>query len=167
MINQTVPSPRAIKPSAPQNQYQQVMDNCMMDKDARQKFLVDPTGTLKANGVAVPAGVSVSIVRNTNTALSVAIPHSGGQLATTPLINPLLSSVFPCMFGGLQTQMMEQQNQMLSLYAAQQKAQADRARTLEGLRNAVARIDSEMHKNRCNTAMEINRNIQQLLIGGG
>ena len=56
------------------NQYQQLIAKCWADEAFKQRLLADPAGTLKAEGMAVPAGVRVQVVENTAHLFTVVIP---------------------------------------------------------------------------------------------
>jgi len=58
------------------------------------------------------------------------------------------------------------QNQALNMWAERKKAEKEREKTLKGLQDAVAKLDSDIHKNRAKTSMDINKQMQGLLIGG-
>ena len=64
---------------------------------------------------------------------------------------------------------MAQQQQMMneSLQAAanRMKSQCSREQTMKALRDAIAKVDAEMQKNRAKTALEVNKTIQSLLLG--
>jgi hypothetical protein len=43
----------------------------------------------------------------------------------------------------------------------------DRKGTVRSLQDAVKKLDKDVHRNRAKTSMDINKGMQQLLIGGG
>jgi hypothetical protein len=62
-----------------------------------------------------------------------------------------------------QSDMQAQQNSAMNIWGERQKAEKERVKTLEGLRDAVAKIDADIHKSRSKTATTINKQMQQLL----
>jgi len=62
-----------------------------------------------------------------------------------------------------QSDMQAQQNSAMNIWGERQKAEKERVKTLEGLRDAVAKIDADIHKSRSKTATKINKQMQQLL----
>lgn len=56
-------------------------------------------------------------------------------------------------------------NEQLRLMAERQKAQKDREQMLKDLRNTIGKIDSEIHKQRTQTAIKINKEMGKLLSG--
>ena len=85
------------------NQYQQLIAKCWADEAFKQRLLADPAGTLKAEGMAVPAGVRVQVVENTAQVFTLVIPArptdvsdvdlsgAGGGYQDGRSHNPLLS----------------------------------------------------------------------------
>lgn len=55
-------------------QYQQLIAKCWADEAFKQRLLADPAGTLKAEGIEVPAGVRVQVVENTAQVSNLVIP---------------------------------------------------------------------------------------------
>ena len=62
-----------------------------------------------------------------------------------------------------QSDQQAQQNSAMNIWGERQKAEKERVKTLEGLRDAVAKIDADIHKSRSKTATSINKDMQQLL----
>jgi hypothetical protein len=62
-------------------QYQQIIEKCWADEAFKQRLLADPAGTLNAEGVTVPAGVSVRVVENTAQVVHLVIPCSSTELS--------------------------------------------------------------------------------------
>jgi len=62
-----------------------------------------------------------------------------------------------------QSDMQAQQNSAMNIWGERQKAEKERVKTLEGLRDAVAKIDADIHKSRSKTATTINKEMAQLL----
>ena len=62
-----------------------------------------------------------------------------------------------------QSDMQAQQNSAMNIWGERQKAEKERVKTLEGLRDAVSKIDADIHKSRSKTATSINKDVQQLL----
>ncbi|MBK5964538.1 NHLP leader peptide family natural product precursor [Thiocystis minor] len=55
-------------------QYQQLIAKCWADDAFKQRLLADPAGTLAAEGIDVPAGVSVKVAENTEQVFHLVIP---------------------------------------------------------------------------------------------
>ncbi|MBK5966210.1 NHLP leader peptide family natural product precursor [Thiocystis minor] len=55
-------------------QYQQLIAKCWADDAFKQRLLDDPAGTLTAEGIEVPAGVSVKVAENTEQVFHLVIP---------------------------------------------------------------------------------------------
>jgi len=53
---------------------QQIIAKCWADEAFKQRLLADPAGTLKQEGVEIPAGVSIKVVENTDTSFYWVIP---------------------------------------------------------------------------------------------
>lgn len=68
------------------------------DEDFRAQLIADPTATLVANGVAVPAGKKVIIVEDTDTDLHVVLPSRPGELTDEELDS--VAGGFPSMSYG-------------------------------------------------------------------
>ncbi len=62
-----------------------------------------------------------------------------------------------------QSDMQAQQNSAMNIWGERQKAEKERVKTLEGLRDAVAKIDADIHKSRSKTATTINKQMTDLL----
>jgi len=56
-----------------------------------------------------------------------------------------------------------QQNTGMNIWGEKQKAEKERVKTLQGLRDAVAKIDADIHKSRSKTSSTINKGCQQML----
>ena len=56
------------------DQYQQIITKCWADDAFKQRLLADPAGTLKQEGLDVPAGVTVKVVENTAQVINLVIP---------------------------------------------------------------------------------------------
>lgn len=56
-------------------------------------------------------------------------------------------------------------NEQLRLMAERQKVQKSREQMLRDLQSTIAKIDSDIHKNRAQTAANINKGIGKLLSG--
>jgi hypothetical protein len=56
------------------NLYQQLIAKCWADDAFKQHLLDDPAGTLKAEGISVPEGVTIRVVENTAQKLTLVIP---------------------------------------------------------------------------------------------
>ncbi|MBK5966213.1 NHLP leader peptide family natural product precursor [Thiocystis minor] len=65
--------------------YQQLIAKCWADEDFKQRLLADPAGTLAAEGMAVPEGVTVRVVENTAQAVTLVIPPRPTDLADEAL----------------------------------------------------------------------------------
>ncbi|GAB1394981.1 hypothetical protein MASR1M60_31450 [Rhodocyclaceae bacterium] len=66
-------------------QYQQLIAKCWADEAFKQKLLADPAGTLKAEGMAVPEGVTVRVVENTAQQFTLVIPPQPDELSDEAL----------------------------------------------------------------------------------
>lgn len=55
-------------------QYEQIIAKCWADESFKQQLMADPAGTLKAEGIEVPAGVRVQVVENTPQVFNLVIP---------------------------------------------------------------------------------------------
>ncbi|NCC36243.1 MAG: NHLP leader peptide family natural product precursor [Chloroflexia bacterium] len=62
-------------------QYQQLIAKCWADEAFKQQLLADPAGTLQAEGMAVPEGVTVRVVENTAQDITLVIPPRPAQLS--------------------------------------------------------------------------------------
>jgi hypothetical protein len=56
------------------NQYQQLIAKCWADEAFKQRLLDDPAGTLKAEGISVPEGVTIRVMENTGQEMILVIP---------------------------------------------------------------------------------------------
>ncbi|GAB1394963.1 hypothetical protein MASR1M60_31270 [Rhodocyclaceae bacterium] len=66
-------------------QYQQLIAKCWADEAFKQKLLADPAATLKAEGIEVPAGVTVQVVENTAQQFTLVIPMNPEELSDEAL----------------------------------------------------------------------------------
>ena len=55
-------------------QMNQIIAKCWSDEGFKQKLLADPAAVLKAEGVTLPAGLSVKALENTDTVFHLVIP---------------------------------------------------------------------------------------------
>ncbi len=62
-----------------------------------------------------------------------------------------------------QSDQQSQQNSAMNIWGERQKGEKERVKTLQGLRDAVAKVDADIHKSRAKTGMTINKGVQQLL----
>ena len=62
-----------------------IIAKCWADDAFKQKLLADPVATLTAEGVAVPAGVTVKAVEDTAQTLNLVIPASPTELSDEQL----------------------------------------------------------------------------------
>ncbi|MBK5964537.1 NHLP leader peptide family natural product precursor [Thiocystis minor] len=62
-------------------QYQQLIAKCWADDAFKQRLLADPAGTLAAEGIDVPAGVSVTVAENTEQVFHLVIPARPSDLS--------------------------------------------------------------------------------------
>ncbi|MBK5966215.1 NHLP leader peptide family natural product precursor [Thiocystis minor] len=65
--------------------YQQLIAKCWADDTFKQRLLADPAGTLAAEGIDVPAGVSVMVVENTEQVFHLVIPARPSELSDDEL----------------------------------------------------------------------------------
>jgi hypothetical protein len=63
----------------------QVIAKCWADEGFKRKLLTDPTTTLKAEGVELPAGRSYKAVENTDTVVHLVIPAKPTELSDADL----------------------------------------------------------------------------------
>jgi len=66
-------------------QIQQLIAKCWSDENFKHKLLADPAAVLKAEGVAVPAGVTVKALENTDKLLHLLIPAKPTDLSDADL----------------------------------------------------------------------------------
>ena len=66
-------------------QYQPLIAKCWADEAFKQRLLADPAGTLKAEGLEVPAGVRVQVVENTAGMFTLVIPARATALSDEEL----------------------------------------------------------------------------------
>ena len=66
-------------------QYQQLIAKCWADDAFKQRLLADPAGTLAAEGMAVPAGVTVRVVEDTAQVVTLVIPTRPTELTDEAL----------------------------------------------------------------------------------
>lgn len=55
-------------------QYGQVVAKAWADDDFKQRFLADPAGVLKEEGVSLPEGIELHVVENTNEVVYLTLP---------------------------------------------------------------------------------------------
>jgi len=65
----------------------QIIAKCWSDERFKQKLLTDPAATLKAEGVTVPEGVSVTALENTDKVLYLVVPAKPMDLSDNELDN--------------------------------------------------------------------------------
>ena len=63
----------------------QVIAKCWSDESFKQKLLADPVATLKAEGVALPDGLSVKALENTDKVFHLVIPAQPTDLSDDDL----------------------------------------------------------------------------------
>jgi len=51
-----------------------LISKCWADEAFRRQLLADPTGTLKAQGVEIPAGMTINALENTDKVFHLVIP---------------------------------------------------------------------------------------------
>ena len=85
--------------------------------------------------------------------------------ASVPPGTPPLTGGLP--FYGIppQTTNQEAQQEQLKIWAERQKAEKERQKQLKGLQDEVSKMNTEMEKNRLKTAIDINKNMQQAIMG--
>ncbi|MEK7817189.1 MAG: NHLP leader peptide family RiPP precursor, partial [Actinomycetota bacterium] len=59
----------------------QLIAKCWSDEGFKQKLLADPAATLKAEGVALPAGLTLKAVENTDKVFHLVIPAKPTDLS--------------------------------------------------------------------------------------
>jgi len=67
-------------------QMNQIIAKCWADEGFKQQLMADPVGTLKAEGIEVPEGMSVTVVENTATSITVVIPLALCDLSDDELV---------------------------------------------------------------------------------
>jgi hypothetical protein len=65
----------------------QLIAKCWADEGFKHKLLADPTATLKAEGVELPAGLSIKVVENTDKVFHLVIPAKPTDLSDEDLDN--------------------------------------------------------------------------------
>lgn len=53
-----------------------IMAKCWADESFKQKLLADANATLKAEGIDIPAGITVNIVENTSQVINYVLPRN-------------------------------------------------------------------------------------------
>jgi hypothetical protein len=66
-------------------QYQQIIAKCWADEAFKDRILADPAAMLKAEGIAIPEGVTVRAVENTEQVLTFVIPRRPVTLSDADL----------------------------------------------------------------------------------
>jgi hypothetical protein len=66
-------------------QYQQLIAKCWADDTFKQRLLADPAGTLAAEGMALPEGVTLRVVEDTAQAVTLVIPARPTELTDEAL----------------------------------------------------------------------------------
>ena len=64
---------------------QQIIAKCWSDESFKQELLADPAATLKAEGVELPAGLTVKAVENTDKVFHLVIPSKPTDLSDDDL----------------------------------------------------------------------------------
>jgi hypothetical protein len=64
----------------------QIVAKAWQDESFKRRLLADPAAVLKEHGVAIPAGVQVRVVENTDRVQHLTLPHKpSGELADADL----------------------------------------------------------------------------------
>jgi hypothetical protein len=63
----------------------QLVAKCWADEAFKRKLLADPAGTLAAEGIEVPAGMSIKALENTNKIFHLVIPERPSALTDAEL----------------------------------------------------------------------------------
>ena len=63
----------------------QIIAKCWADETFKQQLMADSTGTLAAEGIEVPAGVSVKVAENTEQVFHLVIPVRSSELSDEEL----------------------------------------------------------------------------------
>ena len=63
----------------------QLIAKCWSDEGFKKKLLADPAGTLKAQGMDVPAGVTIQALENTDKVFHLVIPAKPTDLTDADL----------------------------------------------------------------------------------
>ena len=67
------------------NKQDQMIAKCWSDDSFKQQLLADPVATLKAEGVELPAGVSVKVLENTAQIIHLVLPVRATDLSDADL----------------------------------------------------------------------------------
>ena len=68
-------------------QMNQIIARCWSDEGFKRKLMADPVATLNAEGMEVPAGMSVKVLENTDTVSYLVIPAQPAELSDQDLRN--------------------------------------------------------------------------------
>ena len=77
-------------------QIQKIIAKCWSDEPFKQRLLADPAATLQAEGVSIPAGVSVNAVANSDRVLHLVIPARPTELSDEDLDKVAAGDVDSC-----------------------------------------------------------------------
>jgi hypothetical protein len=67
------------------NAMSQIIAKCWADETFKQQLIADPKATLAAAGYPVPAHISINVVENTGTSITVVIPKNTVELTDSDL----------------------------------------------------------------------------------
>jgi hypothetical protein len=76
-----------MKQDQQENAMSQIVAKCWADETFKQQLIADPKATLAAAGYPVPEHISINVVENTNTYLTVVIPINPQTLSDQELDN--------------------------------------------------------------------------------
>jgi len=68
-----------------ENTMSQIVAKCWADETFKQQLIADPKATLAAAGYPVPAHISINVVENTGTSITVVIPKNTVELTEEDL----------------------------------------------------------------------------------
>lgn len=127
------------------------------------------------------AKISQSTLASPNVCTPPAFPtHEGGQLSSVPKPNsadkPTLTKpdkdelkksalISSTILSSLASKPDNKVDKFLDIWAEKMKAEKERTKTLQKLKDAIQKIDSEIHKSRSDTANKLNQEMLKLLKG--
>jgi hypothetical protein len=74
-----------MKPEDQNKKMSRIIAKCWEDTGFKQRLLADPAATLKAEGMQVPAGLSIKAVENTDNLFHLVIPAKPAELSDEDL----------------------------------------------------------------------------------
>ena len=80
------------------NQYQRLIAKCWADEAFKRRLLADPAGTLAAEGMALPEGVTLRVVEDTAQTVTLVIPPRPTDLSDEALEGAVGGVSFSCLY---------------------------------------------------------------------